>query len=108
MNFKKGFTLIELLVVVAIIGILASVVLALLNNARGKGGDAAVKTNLANIRGQAELIYSGSGCYGDGTPITDANCATFAEAVCPAFTDATTDSIFKNATVNAQVTAAIA
>lgn len=54
---QRGFTLIELLVVIAIIGILASVVLASLNQARDKGSDAAIKSNLNNIRAQAELVY---------------------------------------------------
>ena len=54
---KRGFTLIELLVVIAIIGILASVVLASLNSARDKGSDAAIKSNLNNMRAQAELSY---------------------------------------------------
>ena len=61
-NSRRGFTLIELLVVIAIIGILASVVLASLNSARAKGADAAVKSNLANIRAQAEIVYD------DNTP----------------------------------------
>jgi len=55
---KKGFTLIELLVVIAIIGILSSIVLVSLSDARGKGKDGAIKSNLANARAQAELYYT--------------------------------------------------
>jgi len=82
MNLKKGFTLIELLVVVAIIGILASVVLASLNTARNKGSDAAIKTNLANLRAQAAMFYdNNSNGYGVGntaiqTITTTNSCAT--------------------------------
>ena len=60
-GLNKGFTLIELLVVIAIIGILSSVVLASLNTARGKGANAAVKSNLNNVRAQAELWYDTKG-----------------------------------------------
>ena len=60
-KFNRGFTLIELLVVIAIIGILSSVVLASLNTARAKGADAAVKSNLNNMRAQAELFYDNNG-----------------------------------------------
>lgn len=61
-----GFTLIELLVVIAIIGILSSVVLASLNTARNKGADAAIKSNLANARAQAELFYDANSNSYDG------------------------------------------
>lgn len=73
-TLKRGFTLIELLVVIAIIGILASVVLASLNSARDKGEDAAIKSNLNNIRAQAELFYDDNGDY-DNVCVDDDNVA---------------------------------
>ncbi|OGI61100.1 hypothetical protein A2814_02070 [Candidatus Nomurabacteria bacterium RIFCSPHIGHO2_01_FULL_38_19] len=58
---EKGFTLIELLIVVAIIGILASVVLALLTTAKKKGEDSGIRTQMTSLRSEAELYAIANG-----------------------------------------------
>lgn len=61
MKNQKGFTLIELLVVVAIIGILATVVLASLGSARDRAKDARLKSQISGTRVQAELVADDNG-----------------------------------------------
>lgn len=60
---SKGFTLIELLVVVAIIGILATVVLASLGSARAKARDAKKLSDINNIQKALEFYYIDNGKY---------------------------------------------
>jgi len=60
---NKGFTLIELLVVIAIIGILASVILASLNNARAKARDAKRMADFNQIRTALTMYYADNGSY---------------------------------------------
>ncbi|OGZ44911.1 MAG: hypothetical protein A3C84_00990 [Candidatus Ryanbacteria bacterium RIFCSPHIGHO2_02_FULL_48_12] len=64
-TLKAGFTLIELLVVVAIIGILASIVLASLNTARQRSRDARRVADIKQIQLALELYFDSCGEYPD-------------------------------------------
>ena len=52
---QQGFTIIELLTVIAIIGILAGIILASLNDARYSGIDAKVQSELEFLAKRAEI-----------------------------------------------------
>jgi type II secretion system protein G len=62
---RRGFTLLELLVVIALIGILASVVLASLNMARTRAEESRIKVESQEILKALELYYTDFGEYPD-------------------------------------------
>jgi type II secretion system protein G len=68
----KGFTLVELLVVIAIIGLLASIVLVSLNNARTKARDTKRLSDLRQVAIALELYYDNNN---NSYPTTGNNCS---------------------------------
>jgi len=57
MHYKKGFTLIELLVVITIIGLLSTIVLVNMRDARAKAHDANIQSHMHQVRNAAEMSY---------------------------------------------------
>lgn len=60
---KKGFTLIELLVVIAIIGLLSTLAVVSLNNARQKSRDARRVSDVKQVQTALELYYNDASGY---------------------------------------------
>ena len=60
---KKGFTLVELLVVVAIIGLLSTLAVVALGNARQKARDAKRVSDIKQVQTALELYFSDVGSY---------------------------------------------
>jgi len=63
MKSKKAFTLIELLVVIAIIGILTTIAVVALNNARAKARDAKRIADVKQVQTALELFFNDNNRY---------------------------------------------
>jgi general secretion pathway protein G len=67
---EKGFTLIELLVVIAIIGLLSTLAVVALGNARQKARDARRLSDLKQLQTALELYYTDNTAYPTGSGVT--------------------------------------
>lgn len=70
---KKGFTLIELLVVISIIGLLSTLAVVALNNARVRSRDAARLANIQQLQTAMQLYYDANGTWDFPTGSTCGN-----------------------------------
>lgn len=66
-KFQTGFTLIELLVVIAIVGLLASVIMVAMNNARIKARDAKRLADIKQILTALAVYYDKNNAYPGNT-----------------------------------------
>jgi len=74
MKNKKGFTLIELLVVIAIIGLLSTLAVVALNNARAKSRDARRVSDIKQVQTALELYLNDRSAYPTNGALVAGNC----------------------------------
>lgn len=84
---KNGFTLIELLVVIAIIGLLSTLSILALNQARARARDARRVADVSQMRTALEMYYNDNANYPDtpsttpGAAITGASSAIYLRVI---------------------------
>jgi len=71
---QGGFSLVELLIVITIIGVLSTIILNSLSNARSRAYDSKVKQQLSNFRTAAEVYFQNQDPNGYGP--ASASCDT--------------------------------
>lgn len=74
---QKGFTLIELLVVIAIIGLLSTLAVVALNNARQKSRDAKRVSDIKQVQTALELYYNDANGYPPSAGVVQGGTITY-------------------------------
>ena len=81
---QKGFTLVELLVAIAIIGILATIALVTLNDARRKGRDVTRVAEMHQLQVALAIYYDDNGGYPGGGGV----CGALPSGLVPSYVNA--------------------
>lgn len=76
-SIKKGFTLIEILIVISIIGILSSLLLSNLQDARARARDTQRKNDLKQVKTALRMYYNDNQQYPDDDGSGNISCCAW-------------------------------